>query len=191
VKSRIVLAATCFACFLVTFIAGYKFAEDVAKIDDMRLVTSSSRILLISLLDAETGQRGYVITGDDHYLEPYHAGISAIQQKFADLKNLLISLGEQNRLGDIETAIEKKRLELEQTVQLRLKSFEAAAAEVDRHIGKNYMDDIRKQLDEIELWSDSQFAHYVGEALIAGRVTLIGLLLTLVLGVALAARTWP
>src|SRR6267142_626797 len=40
------------------------------------------------LVDAETGQRGYLLTGDDAYLEPYRAAIKSIDQTIGNLKNL-------------------------------------------------------------------------------------------------------
>ena len=38
--------------------------------------------------DAETGQRGYLLTGDETYLEPYRAAIKNVDQTVARLKNL-------------------------------------------------------------------------------------------------------
>jgi CHASE3 domain sensor protein len=40
------------------------------------------------LSDAETGQRGYLLTGDETYLEPYRAAIKTVNQTVARLKNL-------------------------------------------------------------------------------------------------------
>jgi methyl-accepting chemotaxis protein len=40
------------------------------------------------LSDAETGQRGYLLTGDETYLEPYRAAIKTVDQAVAYLKNL-------------------------------------------------------------------------------------------------------
>src|SRR5713101_7371343 len=39
------------------------------------------------LVDAETGQRGFLLTGDDAYLEPYHAAIKSVDRMLAELKN--------------------------------------------------------------------------------------------------------
>src|SRR5258708_35164908 len=40
------------------------------------------------LVDAETGQRGYLLTGGEAYLEPYHAAIKNIDKTIGDLKRL-------------------------------------------------------------------------------------------------------
>jgi CHASE3 domain sensor protein len=43
---------------------------------------------LSTLKDAETGQRGYLITGDETYLQPYNEGIAGIDQGLRDLRKL-------------------------------------------------------------------------------------------------------
>src|SRR5579863_5471140 len=59
-------------------------------IENDALVEHSHRIrlqladLLSELKDAETGQRGYVITGDDNYLEPYKRALTAIDVTLSD-----------------------------------------------------------------------------------------------------------
>ena len=44
--------------------------------------------VLSNFKDAETGQRGFVITGADRYLEPFRSGISGVEQELKDLRNL-------------------------------------------------------------------------------------------------------
>src|SRR5580693_1186687 len=44
--------------------------------------------LLSELKDAETGQRGYIITGDESYLEPYKSALTGLKTTVADLKTL-------------------------------------------------------------------------------------------------------
>src|ERR1700680_4616053 len=39
------------------------------------------------LVDAETGQRGFLLTGDDAYLEPYHAATKNVDRLLAELRN--------------------------------------------------------------------------------------------------------
>src|SRR5690348_4986459 len=44
--------------------------------------------VLSSMKDAETGQRGYLLVGEDKYLEPYLAARKLIDQQLKDLRNL-------------------------------------------------------------------------------------------------------
>ena len=41
------------------------------------------------LQDAETGERGYLITGDEQYMAPYHAAMRMIDQELGDLQPLI------------------------------------------------------------------------------------------------------
>ena len=52
----------------------YRAASAVAHTND---VQAQLQALLASLIDAETGERGYIITGNDSYLEPYVLGVAA------------------------------------------------------------------------------------------------------------------
>src|SRR5213593_2147012 len=53
-----------------------------------QLVLLDIREFLSQMKDAETGQRGYLITGQDRYLEPYRLGVSSVNQTLKDLRGL-------------------------------------------------------------------------------------------------------
>src|SRR6266404_2996609 len=64
------------------------------------------------LVDAETGQRGFLLTGDDVYLEPYHAAIKSIDRLLAELKISVADNPRQlKRLPELDQLIDKKRSE--------------------------------------------------------------------------------
>jgi signal transduction histidine kinase/DNA-binding response OmpR family regulator len=101
---------------------------------------------VISLLkDVETGQRGYLITGDARYLEPYDAAISKVKRVYEEVKDLTKdNPGQQGRLDLVMPLIEKKLAELRETIALRKGvGFEAALEVVLTNRGKTIMDDIR------------------------------------------------
>jgi signal transduction histidine kinase/DNA-binding response OmpR family regulator len=101
---------------------------------------------VISLLkDVETGQRGYLITGDARYLEPYDAAISKVKRVYEEVKDLTKdNPGQQGRLDLVIPLIEKKLAELRETIALRKGvGFEAALEVVLTNRGKTIMDDIR------------------------------------------------
>jgi len=118
-------------------------------------VLGALKHLISSMKDAETGQRGYLITGEIHYLEPYHSGIQSID---ADLE-ILLSLTQDNplqqqRIKQLRPLIhgeDGKFAELEETIRLRSsEGFEAAQKVVLSDKGKNIMDEIRRQVAVIE-----------------------------------------
>ncbi len=103
------------------------------------------------LVDAESGQRGYLLTGDQAYLEPYRAAIKSIDQTIANLKNLTSdNPNQQKRILTLEPLLEKELAELQRTIDLR-KSERLAATnrEVLEGSGKQWMDQIRALLAEM------------------------------------------
>jgi two-component system, NarL family, sensor histidine kinase EvgS len=97
------------------------------------------------LSDAETGQRGYLLTGDETYLEPYRSAIKTVDQTVARLKNLTSdNANQQKRIQALAPLIEKKLAEMQSTVDLRRnKGVAAATGIVLEGSGKQVMDQIR------------------------------------------------
>jgi methyl-accepting chemotaxis protein len=110
-----------------------------------------------ALKDTETGQRGFVLTGEERYLEPYQAGIKAIDRNIQDLRDLTTDSAEQQkRIAALQTLTAGKLSELAETIALRRQKGERAAVEVvltDR--GKNIMDDARKVMAEMDSDEDT------------------------------------
>ncbi|BDI15522.1 hypothetical protein ANSO36C_13240 [Nostoc cf. commune SO-36] len=108
--------------------------------------------LLSEMKDAETGERGYILTGQESYLEPYQAVVANIDQKIAKLKDLIADKpSQQKQFATLEPLIAAKLAILKQTIYLRQnQGFEAALQVIQTNQGKNLMDDIRKMIYEIE-----------------------------------------
>jgi methyl-accepting chemotaxis protein len=107
--------------------------------------------LLSGMKDAETGQRGYVITGEVRYLEPYQGAQEAVEQNLKHLRELTADNPvQQQRLTAIEPPVAAKFAELQETIDLRrTKGFAAAEQVVVTDRGKNAMDAIRKLVTEM------------------------------------------
>jgi len=114
-------------------------------------VLDSIEKVLSALEDAETGQRGYVITGEERYLDPYQSGIVTVHQTTQSLRELTAdNPNQQQRIDALEPLITAKLTELKETIDLRKsKGFDAAVKVVLTDKGKQTMDDIRKVLAEI------------------------------------------
>ncbi|HZM04636.1 MAG TPA: ATP-binding protein, partial [Candidatus Saccharimonadales bacterium] len=98
-----------------------------------------------TIKDAETGQRGYLLTGEDSYLEPYTGSLSKLKTQLAELQTLAgageISKNDLDRVSDL---LQQKLAELAKTISLRREmGYEAALGEVKTDRGKNIMDEIR------------------------------------------------
>src|ERR1700722_11547965 len=108
--------------------------------------------LLSDMKDAETGQRGYLLTGDENYLAPYSAAQGSIQSTLADLRKLTAdNPNQQQRLANLSKTIDGKMVELKQTIDLRrAQGFDAALKVVLTNAGKVYMDEARAIVGEAD-----------------------------------------
>lgn len=124
-------------------------ADLVAHTNQVRFVLSE---MLSLLKDAETGQRGYIVTGEESYLEPYTNGTERVQGKVQELRRLTAdNPNQQRRLDALEPLITQKLAELKEAIDLRKnKGFDAARLVVVQNTGKAVMDNIRKVSDAMD-----------------------------------------
>src|SRR4051812_13864741 len=92
-------------------------------IDSNHRVTHTHKVLetlgtILSLLkDAETGQRGYLITGKDNYLQPYREALQGIDPALATLAELTSdNTRQEKRIQDLRALITAKLNELKKTI---------------------------------------------------------------------------
>lgn len=104
-----------------------------------------------NIKDAETGQRGYLLTGLEKYLEPYYEAVYKLEENINSLKESTSHNAEmQLHIEKLETLVTEKLSELEETINL-LKSngFDAAKELVITDVGKKIMGEIRIILTEM------------------------------------------
>ena len=116
-----------------------------ASVDHTHEVLEAVDMVVISLKDAETGQRGFVITGEERYLEPYNGALERIDEEIAHVRELTIDNAVQTgRIDALKVPVAAKFAELLETIELRRnEGFEAARDVVLTDAGKQIMDDIR------------------------------------------------
>ncbi|WP_437580868.1 CHASE3 domain-containing protein [Sorangium sp. So ce887] len=102
-------------------------------------------------LDAETGQRGFIITGDDAFLEPYEIALHSIDADYEELRRMTEgNLGAQERLERLRPLMRDKLEEMRLSVeQRRREGAEAAAATIASGRGRRTMDDLRAVAGEL------------------------------------------
>ena len=112
---------------------------------------SQLQAMLSTLKDAETGQRGYLLTGRESYLEPFETAKQALAPEIAAARSLVADEpAQRHRLESLIALANVKMQELTQTVDLRRAGQADAAMELvlsDR--GKDTMDRIRALSEEI------------------------------------------
>jgi methyl-accepting chemotaxis protein len=152
------LAGFGLAAFTLILVAGFSYHNASLLIDTEHWVTHTHQVrtkladLLSELKDAETGQRGFLLTGEDNYLEPYKGALTTIKTTLDDVKKLTLdNPDEQRRLAAIGSLIDSKLAELKQTIDLRrTQGFDAALKLVLTNEGKTYMDQIRNIVAEAD-----------------------------------------
>lgn len=150
-------------------------------------VLSALDDLLISTLDAETGQRGYLLTAKPEYLMPYLEGRAEGQRNLATLERLTRNRSIQGEnLEALRERIDVKFRELARVIEVRQdQGFEAALAEISSDRGKIAMDAIRDRLAQMRQEESRLRQQSVIELAEASRLTLVSMLATSLIGIAL------
>src|SRR4051812_40609033 len=126
-------------------------------LDSSRLIAHTHEVIAalestqLLLVDAETGQRGFVISGREEFLEPYRGASTNIKEQIARLSGLTVdNVEQQQRLEQLKPLNARKLSELDQTIRARRSQGEAAAAEiVQSDAALRTMDRIREIVAEM------------------------------------------
>ena len=142
------------AVTLIVFINEASYHRTVKSVSDMEQAQSTRGALnelMQSLLDAETGQRGYLLTGNRIYLEPYFETLKTINQQLDQLRaTFSADPATLNDFGVMSRHISRKLAELDLSVKMRAANQEDAWRFVlTTDVGKEQMDSIRVQIDKL------------------------------------------
>jgi len=130
---------------VVSFMSLSQNGNDRAWVTHTYVVLEKLDAVLTNLIDAETGQRGYIITGEVSYLEPYNNARAHVYQNLAELRTLTADNTNQQRALDLlEPATATMLSTLQERIDIRDREGLAAAAELVRTgSAKLHMDEIR------------------------------------------------
>jgi diguanylate cyclase (GGDEF)-like protein len=148
------------------------------------LILQAADSVLIGLQNIETGQRGYLLTNDQRYLQPFNRGNVDIKHRIMQLAALLPATPANQRLiANMRLLASEKLAEINQTIQLRkTQGFAAAASVVRTNVGKQLMDALRADIFDIKS-TYSQAAIY--QSVLAARRLALTKLITAAFGVVL------
>ncbi|AEE45184.1 methyl-accepting chemotaxis protein [Cellulomonas fimi] len=136
---------------VVSFVNTQALVTSSGWVEHTHEVLGETDAILSSLKDAETGQRGYLITGVDSYLAPYTAAREEVQDHLDAVRGLTSDNPvQQDRLTELEPLVAAKFAEMQETIDVRdSQGFEAARAIVVSDEGKAVMDQIRGVLEDV------------------------------------------
>ena len=134
---------------LVLQISSYK--NSVASVEHSQSVISDLRSLLATADDAETGQRGFLITGDESYLKPYNKAVQNEPAQIRSLRDSIVNNHQQTASLDRLVILNREKTRfMRETIQLRRNDqATAAVAMVRSGVGKRIMDQIRSIISHL------------------------------------------
>ncbi|WP_432486878.1 hybrid sensor histidine kinase/response regulator [Kineococcus sp. SYSU DK018] len=156
--ARMLTAGLLVAVTTILVLGGSSYARietllaERADVDATHAVLDDIGALRVLVRDAERGQRGYVITGREYYLEPY-------EQAVGDVDDLVDVLGDESGTSaaadgaraELRSAVAAKLSEMQNTISLRRTAgFPAAQALVSTDDGRRAMQRITAALDVLE-----------------------------------------
>ncbi|MDB5888476.1 MAG: hypothetical protein JWM03_1348 [Rhodocyclales bacterium] len=152
-----------------------------------RTLGDSLSNLRIDLTDAETGQRGYLLTHNPTYLEPYTEAISHAHGAIESVRGMLADDEAQlQRLQRVEKLANEKLAELKQTVELtQAGRFDDALRIVNSGQGNMLMQSLREEIGAIDETGDSQYDSGVKNTTATAQSALFAFAITAVLDAAL------
>ncbi len=118
--------------------------------------------ILSSIKDAETGERGFLITGNEEYLEPYHVGVNKALDDLEALRRF-VDNGElrDESLQALSLLIAERHQELEETISLRRtvqgdEGFAMARNVIETDRGRQLMEQLRQTISDLLLQIDER-----------------------------------
>jgi len=132
---------------LLSYHSTVKSIEAGRWIEQTQQVQVSLESLLSAMKDAETGERGYLLTGREALLEPYYTALGEIDRQLRDIVQL--SKGQPERLAriaGIAPLIRTELLQLQQGLELKRAGHAEEAVQLAADAGQRMMDRVRREI---------------------------------------------
>jgi signal transduction histidine kinase len=153
-RNPIAFPIACIVAVAMLFVTENLYLESVRALDEMgtmRKTRVNIRDLAQGLADAETGQRGYLLTGDQEYLESYREGVAKVHQSLRELDLEYRDEPDNRRRVEAVVALtDTQLLELERAIRLHADGDPEAALNIVRGgVGKQIMGTKRDLIAEL------------------------------------------
>ncbi len=184
---------------LALLVGGWLSYDNLERIRrNDRLVIHTHEVLdelrdaLSTLASAESSQRSYLITGEESYLQPYHASSDLVQGELDRVRSLTVdNPAQQVRLTKLKPMVETRLLSLRNGITARdTQGVEGAAKYVRAGVGKREMNSIRALMSEMEKEELRLLAIREGESRISHRTAVVTLWGMTLLGLAMVGAAY-
>ncbi len=178
------------AVLILIGISEVSYDKSMNAMEDLgqaHITRSHLQRLLRDVLDAETGQRGYLLTGDAGYLAPYSAAIADIGETQDQLRELYAARADQLQgVAQLGRTVQRKLAEMDLSIRMKNEGKDDAWKFVlTTEVGKEQMDVIRASANQLITQSNQQTASGYAEVRHSLLLSRIGI--TFVAGIAFAA----
>jgi PAS domain S-box-containing protein len=160
--------------FAVIFVIGTRATQVAADLLQRQSILQRLQAIVATASDAETGQRGYLLTGDEKYLAPYANALSDVHSRISVLQKAAtegyVALQEVEKLDRLVSA---KFSELAQTIDLKRQHRDQDALAIVRGgQGKQRMDEIRNACGRLAAAQQVRIDNDLSETIKDGKIRL-------------------
>ncbi|VTU20469.1 Signal transduction histidine-protein kinase/phosphatase DegS [Variovorax sp. PBL-H6] len=167
--------------------AGYRQStQALTEVSEAQRIRLALNLLLQSIVDAETGQRGYLLTGEARYREPYDSAVKKVDGQLAALQSLYAHRpAEAARLTELAKHVSRKLAEIDMSVRLRQEGNDDAwKFVITTDVGREEMEAIRQQASELIALSNEALMRGQAQITMSLRFGRIGIGLVALAGLA-------
>jgi len=151
------LLAAAFLAFVGTAVGASQslselLARDAERSQALRAQTELQRLMTL-LVDIETGQRGFIITGQQPFLRPYEEAVSELGQVRAGVQQRMAQAGAAPvTLRRLDALIDERLAQTRRTIERRLADGDAVMRDLGAYVdGKRIMDELRFEIEQLAL----------------------------------------
>jgi len=160
-----------------------KFYNSERWVDHTNTVRGKLELIISSMKDAETGQRGYLLTGNEKFLEPYNGAENVTRAAFDTVKYLTKDNGaQQNEFKGLKEMIDSKYDLLENTI-----SQKRSGGTISQDIllmGKSYMDRARTIITRMESREEILLSTRLSTLNLYGTISLVSIIIAFLVSLA-------
>lgn len=175
----------------VSYVEITNVVGDQAWVAHTQEVIAQLNGLLLTMVNAETGQRGYLITGNSTYLEPYNLAISNVDSQIQELQTLTSDNPvQQTNINNLKPLVDERLSQLKTVLQIgKTQGFASVQTAINQNTGKATMDKIRGVVGDMINEEDTLLASRSETSNVAIQYTLITIIAGMVLAIAITVVT--
>ncbi|MEO6908977.1 MAG: CHASE3 domain-containing protein, partial [Abditibacteriaceae bacterium] len=176
---------------LVSFQNMRRVIYNNAEVTRSHQVLAEMQAVLSTMQDAETGQRGYIITGQEKYLEPYTAATAHIGERLQQLRVLVVMPSVKQYLPTLKHQVEERLASLRETIAVRRSAgVDEARGRILSGHGKQEMDAVRATIAEMEGAENTLLVQRAAQSRASAQNALLTLAISSLVSLALLLLVW-